>query len=290
MRAEVKRLSGWKAAGVIGCFLVVVGFAVLPHVAVILTSVCQTGAWYRSVLPRGWTGAHYVDGLRDELAFPSIRHSLMYSSLAVVGAVTVGLMAAVVIVRSRVWGRKFLDVLTMLPLAVPGVVLAFGYLAMSGWIKRAWGVGMPVIFNVQEWPVGALVAAYAVRRLPYVVRAAVAGLEQTPVDLELAAANLGARRWRVLQRVTLPLIAANLIAGALLAFTYSMLEVGDSLILAQRMDYYPITKAIWELAQRLGDGVYIASALGVWAMVLLGLTLLGAGALLGRRVGGAVGG
>jgi iron(III) transport system permease protein len=194
-------------------------------------------------------------------------------------------MAAVLVVRSKLKTRWVIDSLAMLPLAVPGVVLAFGYLAMSAWAKRRWGEGTPFFLNIQDWPVGALVVAYAARRLPYVVRSAVAGLEQTPVDLELAAANLGASRGTVLRRITVPLIAANLVAGALLAFAYSMLEVSDSLILAQRMEYYPITKAIWELAQRLGDGVYIASALGVWAMVLLTLTLLAANSLLGRKMG-----
>ena len=65
-----------------------------------------------------------------------------------------------------------------------------------------------------------------------------------------------------------------------------MLEVSDSLILAQRQTYWPITKAIYELFQRLGDGPYIASALGVWAMVLLTLTILSANALLGQKHGG----
>jgi iron(III) transport system permease protein len=64
-----------------------------------------------------------------------------------------------------------------------------------------------------------------------------------------------------------------------------MLEVSDSLILAQKSAYYPITKAIYDLFQRLGDGPYIASALGVWAMLLLTLTILSANALLGRRMG-----
>jgi iron(III) transport system permease protein len=118
-----------------------------------------------------------------------------------------------------------------------------------------------------------------------VVRAAAAGLQQTPRDLELAASNLGATRFTVLRRITLPLILANLIAGALLAFAFAMLEVSDSLILAQRMDYYPITKAILDLSLRLGDGLYIASALGVWAMVLLTLTILWANALLGKKLG-----
>ena len=112
-----------------------------------------------------------------------------------------------------------------------------------------------------------------------------AGLEQTPVDLELAARNLGAGGLTTLGRITVPLISANLLAGGLLAFAFAMLEVSDSLILAQKASHYPITKAIYDLFQRLGDGPYIACALGVWAMLLLTLTILSASSLLGRRMG-----
>jgi iron(III) transport system permease protein len=178
-----------------------------------------------------------------------------------------------------------IDSLSMLPLAVPGIVLAFGYLSISIWFKRRLGESTPRFLNAQDYPVVLLVLAYAARRLPYVVRSAVAGLQQTPRDLELAAGNLGASKWTVLSRITVPLILANLLAGALLAFAFAMLEVSDSLILAQRTQYYPITKAIFDLAQRLGDGLYIASALGVWAMVLLTLTILSANALLGKKMG-----
>jgi iron(III) transport system permease protein len=145
------------------------------------------------------------------------------------------------------------------------------------WLRNA--------LDVRENPTLLLVVAYAMRRLPYVVRSAVAGLEQTPADLELAARNLGASSARTMWRITVPLIGANLIAGALLAFAFAMLEVSDSLVLAQKMSYYPITKAIYDLFGRLGDGPYIAAALGVWAMVLLALTMLTANSLLGRRMG-----
>src|SRR5439155_6145013 len=141
------------------------------------------------------------------------------------------------------------------------------------------------LVDVQQNPSLLLVAAYAMRRLPYVVRSAVAGLEQTPVDLELAARNLGASPWLTLRRITVPLIGANLLAGGLLAFAFAMLEVSDSLILAQRQAYWPITKAIYELVYRLGDGPYLAAALGAWAMALLTLTILTANSFLGRRMG-----
>jgi len=105
------------------------------------------------------------------------------------------------------------------------------------------------------------------------------------VTLEEAAANLGAPPLKVLQRVTAPLIAANLIAGVLLVFAFSMLEVSDSLILAQTIEYYPITKTIFELFQLIGVGRYLAAALGVWAMGFLGVAIIGSSILLGRKMG-----
>jgi iron(III) transport system permease protein len=165
------------------------------------------------------------------------------------------------------------------------LVLAFGYLAISNTFKQGMKENTPFWLDVQKYPVVLLIIAYAARRLPYIVRSAVAGLQQTPQDLELAAANLGAGKSTILRKIMIPLIFANLLAGALMAFAFAMLEVSDSLILAQTAAYYPITKAIWELSQRLGDGLYIASALGVWAMVLLTLTILSVSSLLGKKMG-----
>jgi iron(III) transport system permease protein len=287
--AATRPLHGWRGMLAVAAFGSVFLLAVLPHLSVILTSLSVTGSWYKSFLPAHFTLDHYRQALTDPLALPSVKHSLEYAGWATVLALIVGLCAAIVIVRSTIRSRWLIDALSMLPLAVPGLVLSFGYLSISIWLVKLWPLkfhhAAPLFLNVQEWPAVMLVVAYAARRLPYVVRAAAAGLQQTPRDLELAGANLGASRVTVLRRITLPLIMANLIAGALLAFAFAMLEVSDSLILAQRIDYYPITKAILDLSQRLGDGLYIASALGVWAMVLLTLTILGANALLGKKIG-----
>jgi iron(III) transport system permease protein len=166
--------------------------------------------------------------------------------------------------------------------------MAFGYVAMSlSWPFRT-GDPLGGLFDVvgaDPNPVLLLVIAYAVRRLPYVVRATVSGLQQTSGDLEEAAANLGASTLTTVRRIVVPLITANLIAGALLAFSFSMLEVSDSLILAQRERFYPITKAIYTFSERLGDGYAIASAMGVWGMALLATTLAGSSILLGKKLG-----
>lgn len=290
-----RRLSGARGWLASVPFLMVLALALLPNLSVVLTSISATGAWYRSLVPREFTSQHYWSALNDQLVMPSMEqgavqlgavgNSIVYAGVATLIGVVVALAIALIIVRSRVPWRGVVDVLSMLPLAVPGLVMAFGYLSLSVQIKRALGPSTPFWLDVQQFPVVLLVLAYAARRLPYVVRSAAAGLEQVPPDYERAAANLGASMGRVMQRITLPLIWASVLAGALMAFVFAMLEVSDSLILAQSAEFFPITRAIWELSQRLGDGLYVASALGVWAMVLLTLTLALASLLLGRKLG-----
>ena len=189
-------------------------------------------------------------------------------------------LAALISARWRLKGAWLLDLLTMLPLAVPGLVIAFGYLGMTG--RYPWA---RAVFNPVENPLWLLAIAYAVRRIPYVVRAVQSGLEQSPEDLELAARNFGAGPVRTLFRITLPLVTANLLVGGLFAFSFSMLEVSDSLVLAQKSEFFPITRALLDLSQILGSGPAAACAFGVWAMGFLALTLAAAGILLGRRIG-----
>ncbi len=283
------KLTGLRNLLVLAPFVVVTGVALLPHFGVLLTSISQPGAWYQSVLPQEVTLDNFREALGHGMTVSSIRNSLLYSSLAVLVNIVLGVAIAFVVVRSDLRVRGLLDGLAMLPLAVPGLVMAFGYLAISSyfgnlaWVKesRFW----QSILDVRTNPTLFLVIAYAVRRLPYMVRSAVAGLQQTSVSLEEASANLGATQWTTLRRITLPLIAANLVAGVLLAFSFSMLEVSDSLMLAQRADFFPITKTIYELFQLIGTGKYIAAALGVWAMVFLAVTIIGASLILGKKMG-----
>jgi iron(III) transport system permease protein len=166
----------------------------------------------------------------------------------------------------------------MLPLALPGLVLAFGYVAGFDF-NVSW-------LNPRQNPTVLLIVSYSVRRLPYIVRSAFAVFQQTSLTLEEASANLGASPLRTLRRITLPLVMANLIAGTILTFSFAMLEVSDSLILAMRDQYAPITKMIYELMGRIEpDAPSVACALGVVGMAILAGSLLIAGRLLGRKMG-----
>ena len=274
---EPKRLSRWGQGGCM-CFCgLIVLIALLPHAAVILIAFASD--WYGSILPEHFTLANFELALGHELAMSSIQNSLLYASAATVLNILIGVAIAFVVVRTRLPGRHVLDAMAMLPLAVPGLILAFGYLAMSQEGKFF------SFLNAVENPIVLLIIAYSVRKIPFVVRSVVAGLESTSETYEEAAQNLGAPPLKAMWRITLPLIMANILAGALLAFSQSMLEVSDSLILAQKAEYFPITKAIYILMQFIGDGRFIASALGVWAMSFLALMIIGASSLMGKKLG-----
>ena len=253
--------------------IVVTGIALLPHLSIVLTSFADR--WFMTVLPESTTLSHYGMVFEHPLASSSIRISLFLSVCSTILDVVVGVTIAYLLVRTSIPFKGVLDGLAMLPLALPGLVLAFGYLAgYSG-----------TFLDARHFPLPLLVIAYAVRRLPYMVRAAHAGFQQTSVVLEEAAMNMGASRLRSVWQITFPLILANLVAGGVLCFAFAMLEVSDSLILAMKGDYYPITRAIYALLGRISDGAYIASAMGVLGMLLLMVSLFLAGRFLGRRMG-----
>lgn len=270
-------LLGAKGWIVSGLFMMVFIIAAVPQFGVMFLSV--SGDWYGTIFPESMTLAHYGEGLGHPLVVGSIKNSLVYSLGATFLNVVLGLAIAWVIVRSTIWGRNVLDAIIMLPLAVPGLILAFGYRALSDG-NFSWLVG------ASGDPMFLLILAYAVRRLPFVVRAAVAGLQQSDPVLEEAAMTMGASPRRTFIRVGLPLIGSSLAAGAILAFAFAMLEVSDSLILAQQTEHFPITKAIYALLSMLGNGHEVAAALGVWAMTFLAVAIVGAFVLLGKKGGG----
>lgn len=261
----------------VGIFTIVTAIALLPHLAVILLSFASD--WYNTLLPQGLTFQNYEIALGHPLTVPSIQNSLIYAGSATLLNILLGVCVAFVIVRTKLPGRNILDAITMLPLAVPGLVMAFGYFAMSLEGKFF------DFLNPVENPTALLIIAYAIRKMPFVIRSAVAGLQQTSETYEEAAQNLGCNPLKSAIKITLPLIAANLLAGGLLAFSKSMLEVSDSLILAQKQQFYPITKAVYALMNLVGDGPFLACALGVWAMAFLATTIISTSVLMGQKLG-----
>ena len=223
-----------------------------------------------TVLPEEWSLSAYAALPTHPLTSSSIKNSFILS----LGSTSIDLILVVgiawLLARGTIKGRKIFDILTMAPLALPGVVIAFGYLGAF--------IGTPL--DPRHNPIPLLIFGYALRRLPFMVRAVEAGLRQCSPALEEAAAQLGARPLTVMRRIVAPLLAPHLLAGAILCFCFAMLEVSESLILATEERFFPITKAMYGLLGR-PDGPMIASALGMVSMVVIVACLL-----LAKRVSG----
>lgn len=295
---EITTLRGTKGLLAMGAVGLLIFISLLPHIGVVIQSFAAR--WFMTILPTEWSPEYYgeIFALKDTAT--SIRNSLVYATSSAVVDIFLGMVIAWLLVREKFVGRTLLDVLAMLPLALPGLVLAFAYFVTfskaplgPGWSEWL-GAGATKWFN-QAWldafdprtnPTLVLIIAYAVHRIPFMVRAGYAGLQQTSVTLEEASANLGAGPLRTMWGITRPLIGANLIAGALLTFIFAMLDVSNGMILTLEKQYYPLTKAIYALMGRVTPTApSVACALGVLAMAVLAAGLLFASKLLGQKMG-----
>jgi iron(III) transport system permease protein len=251
-----RHLPRWAAFGATSLMFAYGVVACIPQIMVALVALSKD--WFMSVLPLHWTSSHIIEVLSHPMTTRSLGISFGLSLAASLFTVVVGFATAHRIARGRSADRRLFEVLSLIPLAIPGLVFAFGFIAAF--------TGTVLDNRINPFPL--LIVAYTVRRLPAVVRSVCAGLEEASRSLEEAASMVGASSFRTATRITLPLIRRHLIVGAMLTFAYSMIEVSDSLLLALETKFYPIAKAIYFLTGR-PDGYEVASALGVIVMAVM---------------------
>jgi iron(III) transport system permease protein len=271
--APAVRLGPRGTVGAWALAILLLGPALVPHAGVLLLSVARV--WSLSPLPDAYTLAHYGEVLVRSPRF--VVNTLRYAGLAALADVALGAVIAWLLLRGRVAGRRWLDILATVPLAIPGVVIAIGFLRAFGGLVVP-GLGEPL---TSTWLV--LVIVYAVRRLPYAVRGAYAALQQLPPALEEAAQSLGANRPRTFRRITLPLMTRGLLAGGLLAFISSAVDLSSTILLVPKVELGPLAYGVYLYMQSaVGRGP--GAALGVVAIVLVAAGTWAA-SRLARRTG-----
>jgi len=271
-----RHLQGKSLAVVWLVIALILGISLMPHIGIVLLSFAKV--WSFSLLPTSYTLGHYEEILFRVPHF--VINTLIYTLLAAALDIVLGAAIAFLLLRTGVPGRNFLDAIATMPLAIPGVVLAVGYLRVfHGWDFP--GVGAPL---TSTWLI--LVIAYTMRRLPYTVRACYAALQQVHVTLEESAQNLGANRFRTFIKITLPLISGGLVAGGLIAFVTSCVELASTIMLVPRIELGPISYGIYLYMQSpLGRGA--GAALGVVAILLVSIGTYLTHRVFGGRAGNA---
>jgi iron(III) transport system permease protein len=271
-----RRLAGWRAGLAYAWVALVLALVLSPHLGILLLSVSKV--WSFSVLPEGFTLAHYGVVLTDSSRM--IGNTLLYCSLAAGIDVLLGVAIAWLLLRTNLPGRQWLDWGASAALAIPGIVLAIGFLRAFRGLELPFGWGA----FTASWLV--IMLAYAVRRLPYAVRSCVAALEQVHVSLEEAAQSLGADRLRTVRRVVVPLMAGGILAGFVTSFITAAVELSATILLVTRESQAPLSYGIYLYNQSIATRGP-AAALGVIAIVIVALGMYASQRLLAARAGGA---
>jgi iron(III) transport system permease protein len=197
----------------------------------------------------------------------AILNSLFLATIAATLAVFLGVVMGWIDLRTRIPGRKILDYASLIPLGLPGIVVAVALIQF--WLA------MPVALY---GTLTILLLAYVGRYLPLGVRAANASLRQVDPSLEESAQILGASWTTTLREVTLPLIRPGLFAGWLLVFVPVIQELSASILLFSSSS---ITLAV--AVYNLYETGYIEP---VAALAMVNMAIIGIAIWLAYRIGG----
>ncbi len=254
-RRELGPLGTFAAYGWIGAVLLLV---LSPHIGVLLLSFARV--WSFSPLPDAYTLAHYATVFQDSSGM--ITNTLLYCGLAAGLDVVLGVTIAYLLFRTRLPGRRWLDGAATASLAVPGIVLAIGYLRLFQGVTIP---GTDMLFT-STWVL--IMLAYAVRRLPYALRACVAALQQVHVSLEEAAESLGATPLSTIRRILVPLMAGGILAGFVTSFITAAVELSATIMLVSSESQAPMSYGIYLYMQSVA-GRGPGAALGVLAVAVV---------------------
>lgn len=248
----------------LGDFTTLVFFAIvvlLPTIYVFSFVFIEWDGIFQSIFNDPIAGNIRWEGMQRAILL-----SFQIAALATIIDIIIGLPVAVILARYEFRGKKFIDTLIDLPLAVPSSAL--GLSISLFWTTRT---GISSLFGwetglLSEGPLLILLAHIAFT-YPYIVRSLSGVIESVDVTYEHAGRTLGAAPFTVFRTITSPLAKPGLIAGSILAFTRSLGETGATLIVAGVYETSPLVVVSWHKMFLIPEAAFLS-------MVLVGLASL----------------
>lgn len=238
--------------------LLALGLLVLPLVG--LVSKVNTGT--------------LIADLTSSAARTALALSMGTAAAATVCCIVVGVPLAVVIARASGRAAAWLRTLVLIPLVLPPMVGGLALLSLAG---RSGLVGEPLFtrfgFSL-PYTTAAVVVAQAFVALPFFVITVEGALRTSGTGHEQIAATLGAGRWRVLSRVTLPLITPGLLAGTVLCFARALGEFGATALFAGNAPGVTRTMPLAIYTAYNGVGISQDSALALSLLLLVSAAIV----------------
>jgi len=235
---------------------------VMPHLMVVLVSFARDGAWTTQVLPPEYTLENYRRLFSESELWRPITNSVSMALVATAANLVVCFLAAYLIVFRKFAGRGLLELLVVLPWAIPATAIALGLAATFNRNDLLTG---RVLLVGTFW---ILPLAYFIRDIPLVASAVEGSLRQMDESLEDAARGLGASWLLTMRRVILPAARPGLIAGGLLAAVTAVGEFVASVVLYTHANR-PISMEILAQLRALAFGTAAAYSVLLIVLVLL---------------------
>lgn len=202
---------------ILGVFaIIIVVWLIVPTLVIVPMSFNSVASF--NFPPQGFSLQWYENFFTDASWLRSLFATLRVAVLTMIVATTIGVLASIGLTKVKFRGKGVLEGYFLLPLIVPGIVLAIGLYSLF--------LRMNLLGTLPGF-----VFAHTVLALPLVITNVMASLQGFDQNLELASASLGAGKVRTFFSITLPLIAPGVTAGALFAFVTSLDEVIVSLFI-----------------------------------------------------------
>ena len=262
-RSEVKNpVMKWvmAAVGVIGVIILL-----LPHFTILLLSLVPDGTWTFQTYPSTFNFENFRLLFEDPNIFKPLKNSLVLAVIATAGNLVFGVIASYVLVKRKFVGKSFIDILVMIPWALPATVIGMN-LVFAFNEKSIFSFGQILVGTFWILPL-----AYFIRHIPLVVRSTNAVLEQLDDSIEEASRSLGAKWFYTFRKVILPIIMPGVLSGTLLAFVESVGEFPTSVLL-YTISNRPISIEIMNQLRMFNMGQ--AAAYGMIQITLIALVYL----------------
>ncbi len=257
MRPTLIKLRGAKAPLFLLAILTLVFIVIVPLVMIVLISFLK--AYGLPLEFKNFTLDQYRKVFSANGTIASIRNSLFVSITAGVICMFLGTLVAYVVQKIKPRGKGALEVISMLPYAIPGTVLSIG--VILAWSGRIAGINL---YNT----IWIILVAYLARYLSFSMKTSSAALLQVHSSLEEAARVCGASHTESLADITLPLIRPAMVSGFFLIFLPAMREVTTSILL-----YGPYTRTLGVQIYSLRDAGMIPQAAAL-ATVAIGIIIV----------------
>lgn len=217
------RRSPWLTLTTILVYL----FMYIPIVVLIVFSFnsSKTNVVFEGVVNKGPCGPFYwyCQLFQNRDVLNATRNTLIIAFTSTIVATVVGTMAALALQRYNFRGRDFSETTMYFPIVTPEIVMGIGILVMFsatfGWINSALSLAGDQRLSMG---LGTVIVSHIAFSVPFVILTVRARLHGFDNRVEEAAMDLGANEWTTFRRVTFPLIAPGVLAGAMLAFTLSL--------------------------------------------------------------------